>query len=137
MSFSLADGTVVDIDPPSYPSIVTGPPGSTWAVVAPPVVPIVGPTPVPTGTNVITVPVAGPPGPRGPAGVSTNASCVWPVSVPVYLVQVTHELGFYPAGVVAIDTQGHEVEYAAVSYLSIDVAEISFDVMFSGTIYLS
>jgi hypothetical protein len=62
---------------------------------------------------------------------------VWPVQTPVYLVQVIHELGFYPAGVLAVDTQGNPVEYAKLTYISVNIAEISFDVPFSGTIYLS
>jgi len=137
VSFSLVNGTVVEIDPPETPSIIVGPPGSASAIVMAPPVPTVAQGVIPTVTNVMVMPVVGPPGPRGPAGVSTNASCVWPVPVPVFLVQVIHDLGFYTAGVIAIDTQGYEVEYSAVSYPSIDITEVTFDVPFSGTIYLS
>lgn len=120
MSFRLASGTTVFIDPPPLPTTVVSPP--------------------PSGPTITVFPVVGPPGPQGPPGVngvSTNASCVWPQSVPVFLVQVVHDLGFYPAGITAIDTQGYEVEYSTVSYPSVNITEVSFDVPFSGTIYLS
>lgn len=136
MPIVLAPDVVVEIDPPDIPVITAVLPSSLTITVAPPVAPTVGATP-PVDPSVTVVPVVGPPGPRGPAGTSTNASVVWPVPVPVFLVQVVHDLGFYPAGVLAIDTGGSPVEYASLSYVSIDIAEVSFDVPFSGTIYMS
>jgi hypothetical protein len=52
-------------------------------------------------------------------------------------VQVAHNMGFYPAGITAVDTSGYEVEYAGVTYVSDSIAEVTFDVLFSGTIYMS
>lgn len=136
MGLVLAPDTIVEVDPPPIPTTVLGAPSAPVVTVEPPAVPITQPaTPVVPGVTV--VPVVGPPGPRGPAGVSTNASCVWPVPVPVYLVQVIHELGFYPAGIQCSDASDNPVEYAQLAYISTDIAEISFDVPFSGTIYLS
>jgi hypothetical protein len=119
VAYNPVTGSTVTVEPPALPVAHAG---------------------APAATAVTVLPVVGPPGPQGPPGVngvSTNASCVWPVATPVYLVQVIHDLGFYTAGVIAIDTQGYEVEYAAVSYPSINITEISFDVPFSGTLYLS
>jgi hypothetical protein len=116
MSIVLAPGVVVDVIPPDMPVLQVGTPSS----------------------SVVTIlPVAGPPGPAGPPGVSSNASCVWPQALPTYLVQVTHNMGFYPAGITAVDTSGYEVEYAGVTYVSDSIAEVTFDVLFSGTIYMS
>lgn len=136
MPIVLAPNFTVEIDPPDIPVITAVVPSQLTVVVAPPTVPVTETSP-PADPSVMVVPVVGPPGPRGPAGTSTNASVVWPVPVPVFLVQVTHDLGFYPAGVLAIDTGGSPVEYASLTYVSIDIAEVSFDVPFSGTIYMS
>lgn len=119
MPITLIPDIVVTVDPPPIPTIQVSPPAAP---------------------SVTLVPVVGPPGPQGPAGtsgVSTNASCVWPQSTPTYLVQVVHNLGFYPAGITAIDTAGDAVEFANVVYPSTSITEVSFDVLFSGTIYLS
>jgi hypothetical protein len=119
MPLELTPGVEVTIEPPAVPTVTVVPPPAA---------------------TVTVLPIAGPPGPQGPpgaAGVSTNASCVWTQSTPVYLVQAIHNLGFYPAGVVAIDTSGTEVEYSTVSYPSINITEVSFDVPFSGALYLS
>ena len=136
MPIVLAPDTVVEIEPPDIPVLQVGTPATVNVTVESPVMPAIGVVP-PQDSDVMVVPVVGPPGPRGPAGASTNASCVWPVPVPVYLVQVIHELGFYPAGVQCNDTSDNPVEYAQLAYISTDIAEISFDVPFTGTIYLS
>ena len=136
MPIVLAPDITVEIDPPDIPVITAELPSTLTITVAPPVAPVVDATP-PADPSVTLVPVVGPPGPRGPAGTSTNASVVWPVPVPVFLVQVIHDLGFYPAGILAVDTGGSPVEYASLNYISIDIAEVSFDVPFSGTIYMS
>lgn len=136
MPIIIGPDTTVIVDLPLLPTIQVAPPSSPTVVLTPPGIPAAGPA-APVDPTVTLVPVAGPPGPRGPAGVSTNASCVWPVPVPVYLVQVQHNLGFYPAGVLVIDTGGSPVEYASLTYVSTDITEVTFDVPFSGTIYLS
>lgn len=136
MPLVLAPDTIVEVEPPPIPTLVLGAPSAPTVTVEPPGVPTAQPA-APVTPGVTVVPVVGPPGPRGPAGVSTNASYVWPVPVPVFLVQVVHELGFYPAGVTVMDQSGNPVEYAKLEYISTDIVEVSFDVLFSGTIYLS
>jgi hypothetical protein len=136
MPIVLAPDVVVEIEPPDVPILAVAPPTTSLVLTQIPEVPVIHPA-SPSASAVTVLPVAGPPGPSGPPGVSTNASCVWPVPVPVYLVQVQHNLGFYPAGVTAIDTSGFALEYAGVSYLSTSITEVTFDVPFSGTIYLS
>jgi len=136
MPIIIAPDTTVTVDPPPLPTIHVAPPTSPTITLTPPGIPATGPA-APVDPTVTLVPVVGPPGPRGPAGVSTNASCVWPVPQPVFLVQVQHDLGFYPAGVLAIDTGGNPVEYASLIFMSTDITEVLFDVPFSGTIYLS
>lgn len=136
MPIVLAPDVVVEVEPPEIPVLVLALPSGAVVTVQTPAVPTVQMA-APGGPTVITVPAYGPPGPRGPAGTSTNASCVWLVPVPVYLVQIIHELGFYPAGVTAVDPSGDPVEYAKLVYISTDIAEVSFEVLFSGTIYLS
>jgi hypothetical protein len=59
------------------------------------------------------------------------------VSAPTDLVQITHGLGFVPAGVTCIDTQGDIVEPASVAYPTPGVTEVGFGFSFTGTIYLS
>jgi hypothetical protein len=136
MPIVLAPDLVVEVEPPPVPTLTVPLPPAPSVTVLPPDIPVTI-APVPEDPSVTVVPVVGPPGPAGPAGASTNASCVWPVPVPVYLVQVIHNLGFYPAGVTAIDVGGSPVESAKIAYISIDITEVSFDVPFSGTLYLS
>jgi hypothetical protein len=136
MPIVLAPNVVVEVEPPTVPTLVLAPPVAPVVLTQAPATPVIYPA-SPGDSSVTVLPVAGPPGPSGPPGVSTNASCVWPVPVPVYLVQVHHNLGFYPAGITAIDTSEFALEYAGVSYLSTSITEVTFDVPFSGTIYLS
>lgn len=136
MPIILTPDTTVEIEPPPIPVLQVAMPPAPSVLVEPPTVPITSPGNPPDPT-VTVVPVVGPPGPRGPAGTSTNASCVWPVPTPVFLVQVIHELGFYPAGVTVMDPSDDPVEYATITYVSIDIVELTFEVLFSGTIYLS
>lgn len=136
MPIVIAPDTTVTVEPPVPPVIRVSVLPSPAVSVEPPSTPITS-VAAPPDPTVTVVPVVGPPGPRGPAGVSTNASCVWPVPTPTYLVQVIHDLGFYPAGVTVVDQSGYPVEYAGIAYPSIDIAEVSFDVLFTGTIYLS
>lgn len=74
----------------------------------------------------------GPPGPPGPSGGSyvhdqPTASTVW---------TITHTLGYRPAGVMAVDSAGTEVE-GIVSYPADNQVRIDFAVPFGGKAYLS
>jgi hypothetical protein len=75
------------------------------------------------------------PGPQGPPGTSggsftftqSSASSVW---------LITHDLGYYPAGVMVVDSAGTEVE-GEISYPAPNQVQITFAVPFSGKAYLS
>ena len=74
----------------------------------------------------------GPPGPAGPSGGSyvhdqASASLVW---------TITHTLSYRPAGVVAVDSAGTQVE-GIVSYPADNQVRIDFAVPFAGKAYLS
>lgn len=150
MSLELTPGITVDVEPPALPAVSVSAPNPTVTVTIDTLTPTGVTVDVPTpplvtigapSTNAVTVlAVAGPPGPQGPpgeSGISAGASYVWQQQNSTYLVQIVHNLGFYPAGVTAIDTAGDNVEYASVAYPSVDIVEVSFDLLFTGTVYLS
>lgn len=94
-----------------------------------------------TGGPTISIATAGATGPPGPAGSGGGSGIVWPpvttVSAPVTLVQILHSLPFNPAGIHCVDQAGIAVEWAAVTYPSLGIVEITFGFPFTGAIYIS
>lgn len=108
--------------------------------VAPPVLPTVKVAP-PNPTSVTVLPVVGPPGPEGPPGDSADLfgyehtqSTVAPANLPI---QVNHGFNYKPAGVVALENDGAQIEYASISHPLPGITELTFGVGFVGKIYLS
>lgn len=79
--------------------------------------------------------VPGPPGPPGPAGPS-GGSFTYAQATPSMVWVITHDLDYSPAGVVAVDSAGTQVE-GMVSYPAANQVRIDFSVPFAGTAYLS
>ena len=96
--------------------------------------------PVPDST-VHLVPVAGPRGPTGPPGDAANSlSYVHTQSSPVAAgqpVQVVHGLIFRPAGIICLESDGGQIEYAAVTWPAAGILELIFGVAFAGTVTVS
>lgn len=120
MPIELGDGAIVTVAPPVLPAVRVAPPSPT---------------------SVVVLPVAGPTGPQGPPGdsaglfgfVHTQGS-VWPANTPL---PITHGFTYKPAGIVALESDGEQIEYATITHPSTGVTELTFGVGFAGTIYLS
>jgi hypothetical protein len=80
----------------------------------------------------------GDPGPAGPAGSGsgTSGSLYYPYSTVSAFWTITHNLGFYPAGVVVEDTAGTTV-IGDVDYIDTNTLTITFSFPFAGVVYLS
>lgn len=120
----------VTVTPPQMPSLVMAPPTPGVAVVLP-----VAGAPGEQGPQ-------GDVGPQGPQGVPGDAGTRLAYGVTVTnqtLVQINHGLAFNPAGIVCLDSANpaNAVEYAAVSYPMVGIAELTFGFPFTGQIFLS
>jgi hypothetical protein len=127
MSFELGDGVIVNVAPPSPPTIVAAPP---------------------TNPNVAVVVVQGP---RGRPGNETDLTLidarldaleaeqaaprgyVHHQNTPATLWQIHHGLPYDPGGVLVLDIDGVVTEFDTISWPAPGVAEITFGVPFSGT----
>lgn len=104
--------------------------------VAPPVLPAVRVAP-PSPTTVTVLPVVGPAGPQGIPGDSAGLfGFVHTQNTPATLVTINHGFTYKPAGIVCLETDGGQLEYASISHPP-GVTELTFGVSFVGTIYLS
>lgn len=105
--------------------------------VAPPALPEVRVAP-PAPTSVVVLPVAGPTGPQGPPGDSAGLFGYEHIqNIPVTLVQILHGFNYKPAGIVCLETDGVQLEYASVAHPLPGVTELTFESSFVGTIYVS
>lgn len=108
----LADGTTVEVVPPSVPGLVMG---------------------SPTPAGVVVVPVAGPPGPPGDVSglfyehVQTLAQSVWTIA---------HNLGHYPTAWSLFDNTGRLCDEYEVQHLDLNTSRVSMDVPTAGLIRL-
>jgi hypothetical protein len=82
--------------------------------------------------------VQGPQGPAGPAGPTgpSGGQFVFHQSVAASVWTISHGMGYFPAGVMVIDSGGTEVE-GLVSYPDANTTVITFSAPFAGTAYLS
>jgi hypothetical protein len=110
-------------------------PGRTVYVQPPNLTQIVVPLTVP---EVTVLPVAGPTGPRGPAGDSTSLGFLWTQMAPSDIWTIVHNLGYHPAGILVKDQVGNIVEFDDVMYVDTDNLLLYFPGHpFSGTAELS
>lgn len=58
-------------------------------------------------------------------------------ATPVLLVQIVHQLTYSPAGIIAKDTLGNQIEHDEVSWPEPGIMEIRYGVPFSGVINIS
>lgn len=105
--------------------------------VAPPALPTVKVAP-PAPTSVTVLPVVGPQGIPGDSadlfGFVHTQSSVWPANTPLSIV---HGFTYRPAGIVALENDGEQIEYATVTHPAAGTTELTFGVGFAGTIFLS
>jgi hypothetical protein len=139
MPIVLAPDSIVDVVPPDIPIFHID---SQTAIVAvrPPATPVVEATPALANQGVVPLfGPQGPAGPQGPPGESAGAagSFVWTQQTSTYLVHIDHGMGFCPAGIRAFAFNGDCIEYDSINYPSVDVVEITFDLLFTGMVYLS
>lgn len=117
--FDIGTGDIVEVLPPPVPVVEVEPPGEP---------------------TVQVVAVAGPPGPPGEPGESADtrplahthpqlsSNAVW---------DIQHDLGFRPGGILCRDSLGEPLEWANVTYPSLDRTVITFGFSVSGTAELS
>jgi hypothetical protein len=81
---------------------------------------------------------AGPAGPAGPAGSGggTGGALYYPYPTVSNVWTITHNLGFFPAGVAIEDTAGTSV-VGDVEYVDSNTLIITFSFPFAGVVYLS
>jgi hypothetical protein len=80
----------------------------------------------------------GPQGPAGPVGSDghSGGALYYPYPTVASVWTITHNLGFYPAGVVVEDTAGTTV-VGDVEYIDSNTLTITFSFPFAGVVYLS
>lgn len=79
----------------------------------------------------------GPTGPVGPAG-TTNVSFQHEQTTPATVWQITHELGYDPAGFTVVATDGYVIDDFGIQYLVAGASlRLSFDIAIAGVAYLS
>lgn len=118
MSLEFVSGTVLDVVPPGLPTIGVAAPTTTMQVL-----PIIGP--------------AGPTGPRGPAGTSVNAYYLHVQLAADRIWEITHSLGFYPAGCLVKDSTGAIVDPADIEHIDINSMRVTVGFLTSGTALVS
>jgi hypothetical protein len=81
--------------------------------------------------------VPGATGPQGPAGSGGASSYVWNQAIPATVWDITHNLGFYPAGIIVEDSGGAVIAGGDIDYISVNELTITFANAFGGTAYIS
>jgi hypothetical protein len=76
-------------------------------------------------------------GPQGPAGSGGASSYVWNQAIPATVWDITHNLGFYPAGIIVEDSGGAVIAGGDIDYISVNELTITFANAFGGTAYIS
>lgn len=105
--------------------------------VTPPSVPQITTSPV-NCAQVVTLPIQGPPGPKGDTGDSTSTlGYVYTTSNPAMVHQIHHGLPFAPGGITCLDSDGSPLIGFTVVQVATGITEVGFGVAVTPVIYLS
>lgn len=123
MPLEFASGLTVRVVPPTVPVIRVSPPDSTVVVF-----PVAGPQ----GPPGLTGPQGAPGTPGGGAQSYSHAQITADE-----LWEISHGLGYRPAGILAKDSIGDIVEPADITYPDLDTIQLLFGRLISGTAEVS
>lgn len=147
MSFELASGTTVDVEPPAVPQLLLDPPTVSTVLVSMPTISIVEidlpslpqfamTTPTLPSSPVFIVPgPVGPQGPRGPAGGGATFEYQQSIAQSVW-TPITHNFGRFPVAWSLFDDMGRLCDEYVVQHLDVNTSRVSMDVPTAGVIRL-
>jgi hypothetical protein len=132
--FDLVNGGVVQVEPPETPIIQVALPSGPAVVVQAPVPSTISEA-LPSSSTVV-VPVAGPPGPQGPAGTGSDTVYEYQQTVPQSVWVVNHQFGRYPVAWSLFDTAARLCDEYSIEHVDVNTCRVSMDVATAGVIRL-